>query len=184
VEIALAADGILLPVLFFSSRRVQPEEIPKMGVFAAALFVISLIHFPVGLTSIHLCLFGLAGIIFGMRTIPVLFTVLLFQSLIFQHGGLISIGINTLFMSAGAILALLVWRTFPLPATVRSFCAGFLGIIFPATLISLLFLAIQYGRGVMAFILVYLPSAFIEGLLTLTVIMYIRNNQPEIINEN
>lgn len=183
VEIALAADGVLLPLLYFTSRRVQTEDIPKMGVFTAALFVISLIHFPIGFTSIHLCLFGLTGIIFGTRSVPVLFTVLLFQSLIFQHGGLISIGLNTLFMSAGAFLAFFLWKTFPLPPAVRSFGSGFFGILFPAVLISLLFLAIQYGRGVLAFVLVYLPSAVIEGLLTLSIILYIRHNQPEIINE-
>jgi|GEM_PF-775040 len=183
VDIALAADALAIPALYLSGRRLRVDEIPKMGVFTAALFVISLIHFPLGPSSIHLCLFGLTGIIFKIRSVPILFTTLLFQALIFQHGGLISLGINTLFMSSGALLAALIWHFPALNAASRSLLAGFTAVMLPAFLIGLLFFLIHYGPGMMVFPMLYLPSAVIEAGLTLTIVLYIQKNRPEIIHE-
>lgn len=100
-EIAIAADAVSVGALYIFGKRAQTQEIPKMGVMAAALFVASLIHFPLAGTSVHLGLFGLAGILLGFRVIPAVFTALLFQSLLFQHGGLLSLGVNVINMSAG-----------------------------------------------------------------------------------
>ena len=79
VEIAIAADAVSIGCVYLLGKRAEADEVPKMGLTAAALFVASLIHFPIAGTSIHLGLFGLAGIILGLRAFPVIFAALLFQ---------------------------------------------------------------------------------------------------------
>ena len=116
-------------------RKVEPSEIVRMGLLASAMFAVSLVHFPIGGTSVHLGLYGLAGILLGTRAIPVIFAALLFQTLLFQHGGLLSLGLNAVNMGAGALTAAILWRLPVLkPATVpKAFLCGFAGIAIPAT---------------------------------------------------
>ncbi len=179
--VCIAANVAAAGLIFISGRNAKPEEIPKMGMTGAALFVVSLIHFPLGGTSLHLGLFGIAGIILGKRSFPVVFTALLFQSLIFQHGGLLSLGINSLNMGAGAWAAWLIWKISPLPEYARALMAGFAGIIIPAALMILEFRISGYGSGILMLFLVYIAAAIIEGAISLSVIKFFRKVQPDII---
>jgi len=179
-EISVAADVIAIALVYAGGRSLKSEEIPRMGIFAAALFIVSLIHFPIAGTSIHLGLYGFAGLLFGMRSIPIIFVNLLFQSLIFQHGGLISIGINTLTMGSGALLSALIWRWIKTNRQVKSFACGFLGILVPAVLISLIFILSNYGKGMIFMISIYFPAAVIEGALTLFIYNFFIKVKPEI----
>ena len=181
-SISIGADAAAVALVYLSGRNLKSEEIPKMGIFAAALFIVSLIHFPIpGGTSIHLGLYGLAGLIFGMRAIPILFVDLLFQALIFQHGGLLSVGVNTLTMGGGAAAAWGIWKLIKINNQVKSFACGFMGILIPALLIAAIFLTIDYGKGMAFIVSVYLPAAFIEGLLTVVIYNYFKKVKPEIL---
>lgn len=179
--VCIAANVAAAGLIFVSGRNAKPEEIPKMGMTGAALFVVSLIHFPLGGTTLHLGLFGIAGIILGKRSFPVVFTALLFQSLIFQHGGLLSLGINSLNMGAGAWAAWLIWKISPLPEYARVLMAGFAGIIIPAALMILEFRISGYGSGILMLLLIYIAAAIIEGAISLSVIKFFRKVQPDII---
>jgi cobalt/nickel transport system permease protein len=179
VEISIAADAAALVLVYVGGRDLEADEIPRMGVFAAALFIVSLIHFPLAGTSIHLGLYGFAGLLFGMRAVPIIFVNLLFQTLIFQHGGLVSIGINTLTMSSGALVSAAVWRWLKINRQVVSFACGLLGILVPAVFIALLFIMAKYGKGMLFMISVYLPAAAIEGALTVLVYKFFNKVKPE-----
>jgi len=180
-EIAIAADVISIGALYAFGKKTDADDIPKMGMMAAALFVASLIHFPVAGTSVHLGLFGLAGILLGVRSFPVVFVALLFQSLIFQHGGILSTGLNALNMGAGAIAAYLLWRVSGIPEFVRAFTAGFLGIMVPALFMAVEFNVSGYGRGIFYLIYVYVIVAAVEGLLTLTIVKFFRRVESPIL---
>lgn len=180
-EIAVAADAATVGALYFFGRKTASEEIPKMGIMAAALFVASLIHFPMAGTSVHLGLFGLAGILLGWRSVPVVFIALLFQSLLFQHGGLLSLGVNVLNMSAGAVAAYMIWRMRPVPDTVRAFLGGFAGIIVPALLMAVEFELSGYGRGIYYLMSVYAAVAAVEGILTVVIVKFFRKVEPELL---
>jgi cobalt/nickel transport system permease protein len=153
-----------------------------MGMTGAALFVVSLIHFPVAGSSIHLGLFGLAGIILRNRAFPVVFTVLLFQSLIFQHGGLLAIGLNALNMGAGAYVAWMIWRIAAMPKYLRAIFAGLTGILVPALLMVLEFRVTGYGASISLLLIVYLLTALIEGGITLSAVLFLHKVKPEILN--
>lgn len=182
--ISFAANAVTIGLLYEGSRKVEPEEIPRMGIFAAALFIVSLVHFPLGATSIHLGLFGLAGLLFGFRSIPIIFVDLLFQSLIFQHGGLLSVGVNTLIMGSGALTAWGIWSLLKMNRQVKSFLCGLLGILVPALLMAVLFSLVEYGKGMLAIFLIYLPAAFIEGAITLAIYNYFKKVKPELLKNN
>ena len=152
-----------------------------MGMMSATCFVVSMIHFPLLGTSVHLGLFGLTGILLGGRSFPVIFTTLLFQALLFQHGGLLSLGVNALNMGLGALLAAFVWKAGGLPDSIRSAVAGFLGAIVPALLLVAEFQAVGYGKGFAAIAGVYLVVASVEAALTVSVISFFRHAKPALL---
>lgn len=179
--VCVATDFAAAGMVWLSGRKTEPELIPRMGVFAAGLFVISLIHFPLGATSVHLGLYGVAGLIFGFRAIPIIFVDLLFQTLLFQHGGLLTLGINTLTMSSGALSAWAIWNSFPLNKQARAFLCGFLGVLTPALLISTLFMMVDYGKGILFIMSVYLLNGIIEGVLSLMIFNFLTKVKPGLI---
>ena len=180
-EICLAADAVALGGVYLIGRKARQEDIPKMGVLGSALFVASLIHFPVAGTSVHLGLLGLAGILLGIQALPVVFTALLFQALVFQHGGLIVLGLNALNLTAGAWVAWMIWKAKPVPLIIRSFLCGFMGILISATLMSFEFYLTGYGKPILFILSIYLLPAFIEGALTAVIIPFIMKVKPALI---
>ncbi len=112
------SDGVLSPQVWVSgyvitgalstyilAKKTDVSEIPKLSVITAAVFVASLIHVPVGPASVHLVLSGLAGITLGLAAFPAIFVALILQAFLFQHGGVTTIGINTVNMGLPALAA-------------------------------------------------------------------------------
>lgn len=181
--VCIAANAAALGLIYLSSRNTRPEEIPAMGMTGAALFAASLLHFPIAGTSIHPGLFGLAGVILGKRSFPVIFTALLFQSLIFQHGGLLSVGVNAINMGTGAWTAWLIWNIKHIPFNLRALLAGFAGIFMPALMISGEFIITGYGSSIALLAAIYAVAALIEAGITLSAAAFLRKVKPEIIHE-
>ncbi|MBM3420521.1 MAG: cobalamin biosynthesis protein CbiM [Bacteroidetes bacterium] len=179
--VCLTATAAAIGLVYLTGRRATTEEIPRMGITGAALFVASLIHFPVAGTSIHLGLFGIAGIILGRRSFPVVFTALLFQALIFQHGGLLTLGVNAINMGTGAFMAWIIWRITAIPEYARAALAGFTGIIVPALLMIAEFRITGYGSAVAVIALIYIIAALIEGGITLSAVVFFRKVKPDIL---
>lgn len=91
-------------------RRMDLEEIPKISVITAVFFIASLIKFPIGPSSVHLILNGLAGVVLGWRAFPAVLLGLILQALLFGHGGVTVIGVNAVMLGGGALLGYLVWQ--------------------------------------------------------------------------
>jgi len=183
VSVCLAADAVALGGAYLFGRKLEAEEVPKMGLTAAAVFTVSLLNFPLGGASIHLGLFGFAGILLGVRAFPVVFATLLFQSLVFQHGGLISLGLNSVNMGAGALAGWLIWRALLFaPSIIPAFLAGFAGIFLPALMMAAEFSLAGYGKGIFYIMMIYLPAAVIEGILTVFIIGFFKKSRPELLS--
>src|SRR5262245_31425024 len=107
------AGGFLLAILLLipSVLNVRDDEIPRIGMLSAAAFVGSQIHIPLGVSSVHLLLNGLIGVILGRRAVLAITVGLVLQSFLFNHGGRWSLGVNICVLSLPALLAGL---TFPL----------------------------------------------------------------------
>lgn len=176
-----AAHGLSWSALYLLGRRIETEDVVRLGMLASASFVVSLVHFPLGGTSVHLGLYGLIGILAGTRAFPVIFAALLFQTLLFQHGGLLSLGLNAANMGAGALMAAALWRSKIGPETVRGFVCGFAGVTIPALLIAAEFAFTGYGKGFLYISTMYLGAAVLEGLLTAAIVSFLRRARPALL---
>ena len=137
-----------------------------MGLASAAAFVVSTIQFPIAGLPAHLGLFGLLGMLLGKRSFPVLYVCLLFQTLLLQHGGLLSLGVNSLNMGLGACAGWWIWRLLPARPAARALAAGFLGALLPALLLAWEFELADYGRGFFVIASLYAAIAVIEAAVT------------------
>ena len=176
-----AAYAAAIPLVYWSGRKAQPPEIVKMGLLASTLFAVSLVHIPFAGTAIHVGLLGLAGILLGSRAMVVVFSALLLQALLFQHGGLLALGINALNMGAGAMLAGMLWRVVPGRPAVRGFAAGFAGVVLPALAVALEFMAAGYGKGFLALMGMYVSVAAAEALMTSAIVVFLARTKPVVL---
>jgi cobalt/nickel transport system permease protein len=176
-----AAHVVSWSAVSWLGKRLETEEIVRLGMLASASFAISLVHFPLGGTSVHLGLYGLIGILAGRRAFPVIFAALLFQTMLFQHGGLLSLGLNAVNMGAGALLATIFWRAGVGPEAVRAFLCGFIGVLIPALLIALEFSLAGYGKGFVFVAALYLGAALLEGVITVVAVSFLRGSKPELL---
>lgn len=104
--------GAVLAVagIAYGLRRMDLDRIPQTGILSATFFIASLIHVPVGPSSLHLILNGLIGLALGWAAFPALFIALLLQAIFFGYGGLIVLGVNTLNIALPAVMVWLLFR--------------------------------------------------------------------------
>jgi cobalt/nickel transport system permease protein len=95
----------MIALLAVGLFRLREEEIARTGLITAALFVASSIHVPLGPTSVHLLLNGLAGVILGRRVGIAVPVSLLLQAWLLGHGDLSTLGVNSCVMGIPALLA-------------------------------------------------------------------------------
>jgi len=91
-------------------KSLSTEKIPAAGILSATFFVASLIHVPIGPSSVHLIMNGIAGILMGWAAFPVLFVGLLLQAVFFGFGGLTVLGVNTFNIAFPAVLVYYICR--------------------------------------------------------------------------
>lgn len=94
IETCIAGYAVTAGLVGLALKNTKPEDVPKVSIMGAAFFISSLIHFKVGMTSVHLTFIGLSGMILGLKSPLALITGLFFQALMFQHGGFLSLGVN------------------------------------------------------------------------------------------
>jgi len=97
---ALAAGGLAI-----GCRQLEPERIPSAGLLAAAFFVATLVHVPVGPWGMHPLLNGLLGVLLGWAAFPAIFVALLLQAMLFGVGGITVLGVNTVALALPAVVA-------------------------------------------------------------------------------
>ncbi|TVM15993.1 cobalt transporter CbiM [Oceanidesulfovibrio indonesiensis] len=179
----LAAGGTWLGV-----KRLDHERIMTVAMLAAAFFVASLIHFPVGPTSVHLVLSGLLGIVLGWAAFPAILVGLLLQAVFFQFGGFTTLGITTFNLAAPAVLCHFVFRGMVLgggkPRAVAAFLAGAVPIALSGLLVAASLALTDEGFLATAGTLfaVHLPVMGIEGVVTVFAVSFLAKVQPEILN--
>ncbi|MDX1739104.1 MAG: energy-coupling factor ABC transporter permease, partial [Alphaproteobacteria bacterium] len=91
-EVLIGGAAISAVGLGLGLKRLNIENIPTAGVLSASFFIASLIHVPLGPSSVHLILGGLAGLVLGWAAFPALFVGLLLQAVFFGFGGLTVLG--------------------------------------------------------------------------------------------
>ncbi|HMB20029.1 MAG TPA: cobalt transporter CbiM [Spirochaetota bacterium] len=170
-------------------KKTDRKEIPKIAVMTAAFFVASLLHIRLGPASVHLLLNGLVGVVLGLAAFPAIMIALLFQAVMFQHGGITTLGANTLIMGLPAIVS---WGIFQLKGKFRGSVTALRILSFTGGSVAILL-----SGGLMAFVLVlagsefiatakvivaaHIPVALIEGVITVLVVEFFVKVKPELV---
>ncbi|WP_371170639.1 cobalt transporter CbiM [Aliiroseovarius sp. 2305UL8-7] len=184
--------GAVLTVggLAIGLKHLPLERIPAAGVLSASFFVASLIHVPIGPSSVHLILNGLAGIVLGWAAFPALFVGLLLQAVFFGFGGLTVLGVNAVNIALPAVLVGLAFRPLvargtPMQGAIWGGIGG--GIAIAATTVAVaISLALSGDEFVTAAKLVFvahIPVMVIEALLTGAAIFLARRVKPELFSD-
>lgn len=167
--------------------KLDYARVPRVAMLSAAFFVASLIMVPLGPTYVHPVLNGLMGLILGWAAFPALLVALFLQAAFFQFGGLTTLGVNTFNMAAPAVVCYyLLGRTWKSDrsALLAAFAAGALGIVLAAALMVSCLLSA--GKGFETVSLVVLAAdlavAPIEGLMTGSIVLFLRKVKPELLN--
>lgn len=177
-----AAGGISIGL-----RSLPLERIPAAGVLSASFFVASLIHVPIGPSSVHLILNGLAGLVLGWAAFPALFVGLLLQAVFFGFGGLTVLGVNAVNIALPAVLAGIIFRPLvargaPMQGAIWGGIGG--GIAIAATTVAVAFsLMLSGDEFIPAAKLVFfahIPVMVIEALLTGAAVFLALRVKPEL----
>lgn len=166
-------------------KRMDDDCIARTAILAAAFFVASLIHVPIGPSSVHLLLNGIVGILLGWTAFPAILVALLLQAVFFQFGGITVLGVNTLNMAAPAVLCYFLLgpmihtrTTIAVPA---AFACGFLSVFLAAMMVAASLISTEENFFSAAFLIVsaHMPVMIIEGIVTSFCIMFLKKVRPE-----
>lgn len=200
---AAAYSGVAAPFLargiwdYVRLAAREPSVRQMVGALTAAVFIISLLPVPVPITGTcsHPGGTPLAAILAGPWLATVMaFIALLFQALFLAHGGLTTLGANTLTMGLfGGLVGYLVFRglrRLGLNLTWAAGCAGFLGdlSIYVGSSFQLA-LAIHgttpwprvWGVIFAAYLPTQLPLALLEGIFTGLVVGYVAARRSDLL---
>lgn len=170
-------------------KKTDRKDIPKIAVMTAAFFVASLLHIRLGPASVHLLLNGLVGVVLGLAAFPAIMIALLFQAVMFQHGGITTLGANTLIMGLPAIVS---WGIFQLKRNFRgsvtalrilSFMGGSVAILLSGGLMALVlvFAGSEFIATAKVIVAAHIPVALIEGVITVLVVEFFVKVKPELV---
>ena len=169
-------------------KKMDYDRIPQVAILSSAFFIASLVHVPLGPASVHLILNGLIGVFLGWVAFPAILVGLILQALLFQYGGLTSLGVNTMVMAFPAVVCFYAFgggikSRKPAVSMSFSFLCGLSGILLSGLLLALsLVFTGQHFMGVAKLVLMaHLPIMVIEGLITALVVKFLKKIKPEML---
>ena len=187
--------ALIAVALWWSKKKGNiDEEIPRLSVMTAAFFVASLIHIPVGPTSAHFILNGLVGVTLGILALPAIFIGVVLQAVLFQHGGITTIGINTVNMGIPALIAFCIFKwgnKMGMLLTRKDLSAGIFGALAGgvAVFLAVVFTAfslILSGKEAFSAVAIlltvaHIPIIVIEAIVTGSIVVFLLRVKPELI---
>ncbi len=174
----------------WSVRKTHPEDFPKIAVVTSAFFVASLVHVPIGPTSVHLLIPGLVGILLGNSAFLSIGLGLVLQSLLFQFGGITALGANACMMGIPALIAGWIFRMLQGQTLVRHVVAGAvaggLGVLLAVLVLALLLVSggedfLGVARIAMA---AHLPVLGIESAISAFTVSFLYKVKPDLLQSS
>lgn len=183
VPVLIAGAVISAGGLGLGLKRLTPERIPKVAMLSALFFVASLVHFPVGVTSVHLLLGGLAGVILGWAAFPAIIVGLILQAVLFGFGGLLVLGVNATNIALPAVLMGLLGRRLLARPTWAGAVAGGGAVILTAAMVglSLALSGQEFQAASRMLVLSYVPLMVVEAVFTAAILGLLVKVKPEIL---
>jgi cobalt/nickel transport system permease protein len=181
--------GAAIGALAYGCYKINEEEIPRISLLTGTFFAVSLISIPIGPSSVHPILCGLIGILLGKRAPIVFFAGLLLQAIIFQHGGLTTLGANVIMLTVPAWISSCIFQRFKAVSIfVRGATAGAVSVggalmmlIFILSLSSSMFAQGKFSV-INLLILAHIPLVIIEAAVTGFAVNLIYRSKPQWLN--
>ncbi len=180
---ALAAAGTAAGL-----NKLDYDHVPQVAVLSAAFFVASLVHIPIGPSSVHLILNGLLGLLLGWVAFPAILVGLFLQAVLFQYGGLTSLGVNTVDMALPAVVCFLVFRSGVrsndlLTSMISAFLCGLGGVLLASLMVALalVFTGKAFLGAAKIIVIAHIPVMVIEGIITAVCVKFLKKVKPEIL---
>jgi cobalt/nickel transport system permease protein len=186
---AVAAGGFVVSVAVaaWSARQTHPEDLPKIAVVTSAFFVASLIHVPIGPTSVHLLIPGLVGILLGNSAFLSISLGIVLQSILFQFGGITAIGANACMMGIPALFSGWIFRLLKGHSLARCILAGAVtgGIGVTLAVVFLALLLVSGGEDFLGVaeiaMLAHLPVILIEAAVSAFTVSFLYKVKPDVL---
>jgi cobalt/nickel transport system permease protein len=182
-----AGAGIALAGTAVGLKKLDLDRVPQAGMLAAAFFVASLIHVPAGPASVHLILNGIVGLLLGWAAFPAILTALLLQAMMFQYGGITTLGVNTVIMALPAVICYFLFRPFIHKshrwAMAAAFGCGAISVLLGTVLVaaSLMFTQESFLEVAGLVATAHLPVMVIEGMITAFCVVFLKRVKPEML---
>jgi len=172
-------------------KKMDYDHLPLVGVMASVFFIASYIHLPLGVSSVHLIMNGLLGILLGWVAFPALLVALLLQVIFFGFGGLLVLGVNTLNIALPAVLVYYlcykgIRHESPKVAALWGAIGGAGSIILTSVMVafSLALSGDSFVLAAKAVIPAHIPIMFLEGFVSYAAVYLIHTVKPELINKD
>ncbi len=166
-------------------KKIDYDHIAQVGLLSATFFVASLIHVPIGPSSVHLLLNGLVGLLLGWAAFPAVLVGLFLQAVFFQFGGLTVLGVNTFNVAGPAVVCSLLFSRFIVKenkmAIPAAFCCGFFSVVLTSLMVAVsLYLTEESFTEVAYMVLAaHVPVMIIEGFFTAFCVFFLKKVQPQ-----
>jgi len=187
--ILVTGASLTVTAVGYSLKKMEHKEVPKVAILSSVFFVASLIHVPVGPSSVHLILNGIIGILLGWSAFPAILVALALQGVLFQFGGITTLGVNTLNMALPAIICFYLFNRGikgenNFIALMLAFVCGFLAVLLSGTMVAtaLVFTGEPFMQVAKLVLIAHLPVMILEGVLTAFCIGFLRKVRPEILD--
>ncbi|MGA8179169.1 MAG: cobalt transporter CbiM [Desulfobacterales bacterium] len=190
ISVTVGSYAASAAIVAWSARRTHSDELPKLAVMTAAFFVASLVHVPLGPTSVHLIIPGLTGALLGPSAFLSIGLGLLLQSLLFQFGGLTALGANAIMMGLPALACGWFFQRYKGKTQLRQAVVGGLAGAFGTVLAALILAALLVTGGEDFFgvakiaLLAHVPVVIIEGVVTAFTIGFLARVKPGLLESS
>jgi len=165
-------------------KKLDYDRIARAGILSAAFFVASLIHVPIGPSSVHLILNGIVGLLLGWTAFPAILVALTLQAIIFQFGGITTLGVNTIIMALPALICYYLFGPLihkkPSISVSAAFACGFFSVLISALIVgvALIFTEENFLTVSAMLVIAHLPVMIIEGIVTVFCLAFLKKVQP------
>jgi cobalt/nickel transport system permease protein len=182
--VIVTAAGLTAVGTAIGLKKLDYDRIAQVGILSATFFVASLVHVPIGPSSVHLLMNGIVGLLLGWAAFPAILVGLALQAMFFQFGGITVLGVNTLNVAGPAVICFYIFGRFVQKntsiATVAAFACGALAVLLTALMValSLLFTEESFFEVASLVVAAHVPVMIIEGFVTAFCIAFLKKVQP------
>jgi cobalt/nickel transport system permease protein len=165
-------------------KKIDYDQLARVGILSATFFVASLVHVPIGPSSVHLIMNGIVGLLLGWAAFPAILVALLLQAVFFQFGGITTLGVNTIIMALPAVICYYLFAPFLHKdrkyLLLAGFGCGFCAVLFGGVIVglALMFTEENFLKVAILVVTAHIPVMIIEGIVTAFCVTFLKKVQP------